>query len=178
MRGGITQRRRHKTCELNRSIATASDRISGHAGDGSGTGRWHRPGRYIFLSRKGCFRSHSLFLLAQPVALLLGALCFVSCRIAAPFVLLPLLGRLATPAARAECRNLTLVWFAFGGGRGPPGLLADPTCSPLPPGSGTVVCFRAIHLTIFWGTGRGHVGQRTDARTGHRRCSPVREQQR
>ena len=77
-----------------------------------------------------------------------------------------------------SCRNLTLVWFAFGGGRGPPGLLINPTCL-VAPFSGTVLLlFRAIHLTIFWGTDGGHVGQCTDARTGHRRRSPVCEQQR
>ena len=56
-----------------------------------------------------------------------------------------------------RCRNLTLVWFAFGGGRGPPGLLAD-LSHPTLAFSGTVLLFRAIHLTIFWGADRGHVG--------------------
>ena len=54
----------------------------------------------------------------------------------------------------------------FGGGRGPPGLLADLFHPPLHLSGGTALVFRAIHLTIFWGTDRGHVGQRTDARTG------------
>ena len=54
----------------------------------------------------------------------------------------------------------------FGGGRGPLGLLADLFHPPLVFSGGTALVFRAIHLTIFWGTDRGHVGQRTDARTG------------
>ena len=46
----------------------------------------------------------------------------------------------------------------FGGGRGPLGLLADLFHPPLDLSGGTAVCFRAIHLTIFWGTDRRHVG--------------------
>ena len=32
------------------------------------------------------------------------------------------------------------------------------TLTESPPGGGTALVFRAIHLTIFWGTDRGHVG--------------------